>query len=39
MPSLPHLITVYSPLGEKLAEAGGWTPEHAATAMLRRLHA
>jgi hypothetical protein len=39
VPYLPHRITVHTPLGERLAEAAGWTPEHAAIAMLRRLHA
>jgi hypothetical protein len=38
-PLLPHAITVYTHTGRKLAEAAGWTPELAATAMLRRLHA
>jgi hypothetical protein len=38
-PWLPHRIIVHTRLGSKLAEAAGWTPEHAAMAMLRRLHA
>lgn len=38
-PAQPHRITVYTRLGLKLAETSGATPEHAATAMLRRLHA
>jgi hypothetical protein len=47
-PFLPHRITIYTELGataaypyggNKLAEASGWTPELAATAMLRRLNA
>jgi hypothetical protein len=39
LPFLPHRVTVRTQLGTQLAEAAGWTPELAATAMLRRLHA
>jgi len=38
-PCLPHRITIHTRLGNRLAETAGWTPEAAAIAMLRRLHA